>query len=118
MVKGVLNDSSESVFRGLIKILEKAQNTNSYLSNHSLILSDNAVSNTIPALEIDANEVKASHGATLGRPDDLEIFYLMSRGLSKDKAKKMIVEGYFSPILDSITIDEIKNKFSSSFKQT
>ena len=70
LVKGVLDDSATSVFRGMIKIIDDAQHTDSYLSNHSLILSNNAVSNSIPSLQIDADEVRASHGATIGKPDE------------------------------------------------
>lgn len=112
LIKGVLDDESTSVYRGMIKILEGAQNTNSYLSNHSLILSDNAVSNSIPSLEIDANEVKASHGATLGKPDEEQLFYLMSRGLSRKDAQRLIILGYFSPITKNIKFQDLKDKFS------
>jgi Fe-S cluster assembly protein SufD len=116
LVKGVLDDSATSVFRGMIKIIDDAQHTDSYLSNHSLILSNNAVSNSIPSLQIDADEVRASHGATIGKPDEEEIFYLMARGLSRKEAERLIILGYFSPIIDEIQIDDIKKKFDDALK--
>lgn len=102
LVKGALKDKSKSVFRGMIKILKAAQQTNSYLSDHSLLLSEDARSYSIPSLEIDANDVKASHGATLGKPDEEEIFYLMARGLDRAKAQKIMIKGYFAPVLEGI----------------
>ena len=114
LVKGVLDQKATSVYRGMIKILKGAQNTNSYLSDHSLILSKDAVSNSIPSLEIDANEVSASHGATLGKPDEEEIFYLMSRGLNKKEAEKLIILGYFSPIINALSVDDLKEKYNNA----
>ena len=112
LIKGVLDDESTSVYRGMIKILKNAQNTNSYLSDQSLILSDKTKSNSIPSLEIDANEVKASHGATIGKPSEEELFYLMARGLSRIDAERLIILGYFSPITKNINIEDLKNKFN------
>lgn len=113
LVKGVLDDKATSVYRGKIKINEKAQQTNSYLSNHSLILSRNAVSNSVPSLEIDANDVRASHGATLGKPNEDEIFYLMTRGLKRKEAERLIIKGYFSPVIDKLD-DDLKTKFNQA----
>lgn len=117
LVKGVLNDASSAVYRGKIKINKNAQNTNSYLSDHTLIMGDDAVSNSIPSLEIDAHEVSASHGATIGRPNDDEIFYLMARGLNKNQAERLIIQGYFSPIIEKIKIEKFKEKFNFSIKE-
>ncbi len=116
LVKGVLDDSSSSVYRGKIKILKEAQQTNSYLSDHSLMLSGNSISNSIPSLEIDANDVKASHGATIGKPDDEELFYLMARGLSKKEAERLIITGYFSPVLELIKNLEFKAKLEDAIE--
>ena len=113
LVKGVLDDKSTSVYRGKIKINEKAQQTNSYLSDHSLILSEKAISNSVPSLEIDANDVKASHGATLGKPNEDEIFYLMTRGLKRKEAERLIIKGYFSPVIDKLD-KNLKIKFNQA----
>ncbi len=117
IVKGVLDNHSTSVYRGKIKIDKTAQDTNSYLSDHSLILSEHAVSNSVPTLEIDANEVSASHSATLGRPDEEEIFYLMSRGLSRKEAEKLIILGFFSEITEKIEIDDLRLGFEKSLQK-
>ncbi len=111
LVRGVLGGASNSIYRGKIKIVTGAQKTNSYLANNSLIFGEGAISNSIPSLEIDANDVKASHGATLGRPDEEELFYMMARGLNKKEAEKLIILGFFSPITEKIKENGLKEKF-------
>ncbi len=87
LVDGILKDESSSVYRGLIKIEKQAQKTNSYLANHILKLGDKTLANSIPSLKIDANDVKASHGATVGQINEEHLFYLMARGLSRQDAE-------------------------------
>ncbi len=111
VVKGVLYDKSSSVYRGKIKITKKGQGTNSFLSNYTLMLGEEAVSNSIPSLEIDADEVKASHSATTGKPEEETIFYLMSRGLKKEEAEKLLTSGFLNPIINNINSDKIKKEF-------
>ena len=94
-IRGVLKDSSSSLFKGVIKIEKKAQKTDSYLDHDVLILGDKARNESQPMLEIEADDVKATHGATTGRISEEEIFYLMSRGLSREEAVKIILEGFF-----------------------
>ena len=108
LYKGVLTGKSRSVFRGLIKISEEAQQTDSYLTNNNILLSDDARADSVPTLEINANDVKASHGATVGNLDKDEIFYLMSRGLTKSAAEKLIINGFFAPVLKSIDSDILR----------
>lgn len=98
-VNGIMKGSSTAIYRGLIKIEREAQQTSSFLSNHILKLSENATANSIPALEIDANDVKASHGATIGEIDAEQLFYLMSRGLSEQESEHLIVDGFLGPII-------------------
>jgi Fe-S cluster assembly protein SufD len=117
LVKGALDGSSTSVYRGKIKILKNAQQTNSFLSDHSLMLSEKSVSNSIPSLEIDANDVKASHGATIGKPDEEELFYLMARGLSRKEAERLIITGYFSPILQQIKDNNFREKLEKAIEE-
>jgi len=117
LVKGVLDDKSSCVYRGKIQITEKAQQTNSYLSNHSMMLSSEAVSYSVPSLQIDANDVRASHGATIAKPNAEEIFYLMSRGLPKKIAERLIITGYFSPIINKIADNNLKDKFMQAIKK-
>jgi Fe-S cluster assembly protein SufD len=117
LVKGVLDGESVSVYRGMIKIDKSAQKTNSYLTNHSLMLSRDAISNSIPSLMIDANDVRAFHAATLGKPDEEEIFYLMSRGLTRTQAERLIIQGYFAPITDNIQVAGIKQTIEDNIIQ-
>lgn len=111
LAKGTLTDRSTSVFRGLIKIDKAAQQTDSYLADHTLLLSDNALANSIPALQIDANDVKASHGATIGQIDEEQLFYLMSRGLTRDEAEQLVVTGFFEPLIDKIVDNNFRERF-------
>jgi len=110
LVDGILKDESSSVYRGLIKIPKEGQKTNSYLANHILKLGDKTLANSIPSLKIDANDVKASHGATVGQINEEHLFYLESRGLSRQEAEKLIVEGFFEPIIQKIPMEELREK--------
>ncbi|MEK6946474.1 MAG: Fe-S cluster assembly protein SufD [Nanoarchaeota archaeon] len=110
LVDGILKDESSSVYRGLIKILKEGQKTNSYLANHILKLGGKTLANSIPSLKIDANDVKASHGVTVGQIDEEQLFYLMARGLSRQGAEKLIVEGFFEPVIQKIPSEELKEK--------
>lgn len=110
LVDGILRDESSSVYRGLIRIPKEGQKTNSYLANHILKLGDKTLANSIPSLKIDANDVKASHGVTVGQVDEEQLFYLMARGLSRQDAEKLIVEGFFEPVIQKIPSEELKEK--------
>ncbi|HLC60155.1 MAG TPA: Fe-S cluster assembly protein SufD [Candidatus Nanoarchaeia archaeon] len=110
LVDGILRDESSSVYRGLIRIPKEGQKTNSYLANHILKLGDKTLANSIPSLKIDANDVKASHGATVGQIDEEHLFYLMARGLSRQDAEKLIIEGFFEPVINKIPSEELREK--------
>ena len=110
LVDGILKDESTSVYRGLIKIEKQAQKTYSYLANHILKLGNKTLANSIPSLKIDANDVKASHGATIGQINEEHLFYLMSRGLSRQEAEQLIVEGFFEPVIQKIPLEELREK--------
>ncbi len=97
--KAVLAGKSSLEFNGMIKILKDAQGSNDFLQQDSLLLSEDAKANAVPGLEIEANEVKASHGATAKPVDPEQKFYLMSRGLSEGQAEGMMVMGFLSPLL-------------------
>ncbi|MCB0214400.1 MAG: Fe-S cluster assembly protein SufD, partial [Anaerolineae bacterium] len=100
LLHGALKDKGRSVFTGLIKIDASAQQTNSYLKNENLLLDDTARADSIPSLEIDANDVRASHGATIGKIVEEYVFYLMSRGIPRNTAVRMVVEGFFYKVFD------------------
>jgi Fe-S cluster assembly protein SufD len=112
--KGVLDDRARVDFEGLIKVAHGAQQTNSYLSDHTLLLSDAARAEAIPSLEIAANDVRASHGATTGQIDAEQLFYLMCRGIPEAAARRLIVQGFFEPVLEKIPSDELRARLRQS----
>jgi FeS assembly protein SufB len=114
MVKGALSDSSRVEFSGMIRIQPKAQNTASFLSDHTLLLSDKCRAESIPGLEIAANEVSASHGATTGKIDEEQLFYLMVRGIPQEEAERIIVQGFFEPVLQRIPLENLRGRLRRS----
>lgn len=107
LFKNALMDQSRTIFSGLIIVEPDAQQTDAYQTNNNLMLSDAAESNSLPGLEIRANDVKCSHGATTGRIDDSEIFYFLARGIPRPKAQELMVFGYFEEIIDKLADDEL-----------
>ncbi|MFC1687033.1 SufD family Fe-S cluster assembly protein [Patescibacteria group bacterium] len=101
LLRGVYRDQSRGIFTGLLKVGKNAQQTNSYFTDNVLLMNE-ALAESIPSLEILANDVKASHGSTTGRINDEQLFYLMSRGLSKQKATKMITDGFLQKVIDRL----------------
>jgi len=100
VVKGVLNDYANVDFNGLVKINKHSKLSNAWLAAHLLLLSENAKGRAVPSLEILENDIKAGHATTVGKVNDTEIFYLMSRGLSRKNAKQVIIQGFLSSFLD------------------
>jgi Fe-S cluster assembly protein SufD len=100
--RGVLDENSQSSFEGKIFVDQKAQKTESYQLNRNLILSEGAIANSKPSLEIFADDVKASHGATVGQIDPSQLFYLKSRGIPESLAKRMLVFGFCQEIIDQL----------------
>jgi Fe-S cluster assembly protein SufD len=108
--RSAVSDTAYVVFDGMIDIEKGAQGTNSDLRDAALHLSDKARSDSIPGLEIDANEVKAGHGSTSGQIDEEQLFYLMARGLSREEATRMIVIGFFSSVVERIPLDDVQDR--------
>lgn len=108
--RSAVADTAYVVFDGMIDIEKGAQGTNSDLRDAALHLSDKARSDSIPGLEIDANEVKAGHGSTSGQIDEEQLFYLQARGLSKADATRMIVLGFFSAVVERIPLDDVQER--------
>ncbi len=102
LYRGIIRDRARTVFQGLIKVEKQAQQTDSYLANHNLLLSPRARADSIPTLEIEANDVRCTHGATVGQLDEEQLFYMRSRGLSRQEAERLIVTGFVQPIFDRI----------------
>jgi len=97
-VKSVMKDTSKSLFKGMIKIGKDGKGTESYLSGHAILLDKGAKSDSIPGLEILTNEVRATHSASVAQIDENQIFYLTTRGLSREGAKREIVSGFLEPL--------------------
>jgi FeS assembly protein SufD len=98
LVKSVLKDTSKSLFKGMIKIGKEGKGTESYLAGHAILLDRGAKSDSIPGLEIETNEVKATHSASVAQIDENQIYYLSTRGLSREGAKREIVSGFLEPL--------------------
>jgi len=115
LVKSVLLDKSNGTYQGKIYVEKNAQKTNGYQLSKALVLSENSAFNSKPELEIYADDVKCSHGSTTGNIDQNSIFYLMSRGLSKEQANKMLVEGFLNEVIETITEQNIQSLISKLF---
>ncbi len=114
--KGALRGSARAVWRGMIRVEEEAQKTNAYQENRNLLLSDSAHADSIPGLEIMANDVRCTHGATIGRIDRNELFYLMTRGLSRGEAERLIVRGFFQDVLDRIDLEPVRDALAAALE--
>jgi Fe-S cluster assembly scaffold protein SufB len=98
LAKSVLKDTAKSLFKGMIKISKNAKGSESYLAGHAILLDKGAKSDAIPGLEIETNEVRATHSASVAQMDEEQMFYLMSRGFSKDSARRIVVDGFLEPL--------------------
>jgi Fe-S cluster assembly protein SufD len=114
--KGALRDEATAVWRGMIRVEEDAQKTNAYQENRNLMLSKKAHADSIPGLEILANDVRCTHGATLGQVDREQLFYLMARGLSRAEAERIIVRGFFQDILDRIELEPVRETLGEALE--
>jgi Fe-S cluster assembly protein SufD len=111
LFKGALKDSSRSVWQGMIYVAPGAQKTDGYQANRNLVLSPKARADSIPGLEILADDVRCTHGATVGKIDSDTVFYLLSRGIPYTEAEQLIVEGFFDPIMQRIPFDGVRKRF-------
>jgi Fe-S cluster assembly protein SufD len=109
LYKGALTDEARSIFSGTIRVVKGAQATDAYQANRNILLSEHASAFPSPNLEIEANEVRCTHGASVGKVDRDQLFYLMSRGLSEDVATRMVVEGFFEDVLQREPVGSIRD---------
>ncbi|MBM3676642.1 MAG: Fe-S cluster assembly protein SufD [Actinobacteria bacterium] len=114
--KGALRDRARAVWRGMIRVEEGAQKTNAYQENRNLLLAKTAVANSIPGLEILANDVRCTHGATLSPVDREQLFYLMARGLPRAVAERLIVRGFFQDVLDRIELEPVRDALAATLE--
>jgi Fe-S cluster assembly protein SufD len=114
--KGALRDEATAVWRGMIRVEEDAQKTNAYQENRNLMLSDDAHADSIPGLEILANDVRCTHGSTTGRVDREQLFYAMARGLTRHDAERLIVRGFFQDVLDRIELEPVREALGAALE--
>jgi Fe-S cluster assembly protein SufD len=114
--KGALRDQASVVWRGMIKVEKDAQRTNAYQENRNLLLSEKAHADSIPGLEIEANDVRCTHGATVGQVDREQLFYLMARGLSRGEAERLIVRGFFTDLLSRIELEPVREALGAALE--
>ncbi|HEX6490912.1 MAG TPA: Fe-S cluster assembly protein SufD [Gaiellaceae bacterium] len=114
--KGALRDQATAVWRGMIKVEPEAQRTNAYQENRNLILSDRAHADSIPGLEIEANDVRCTHGATISPVNREELFYAMARGISRAEAERLIVRGFFTDVLNRIELEPVREAVTEALE--
>ncbi|MCS7129383.1 MAG: Fe-S cluster assembly protein SufD [Candidatus Caldarchaeum sp.] len=108
VAKGVVKEKARVIFKGMITIEKKAKNTNAYLAKHAMIMSPEARAYAIPSLEIETDEVKATHSASVSQIDPDQIYYLMTRGIPYEEARKMLALAFFEPVVSMIDLDEVR----------
>lgn len=115
LYKGALKDTARAVWQGNIHVYPKAQRSDAYQANRNLALSHDARTDSIPGLEIEADDVRCTHGSTVSQIDREEVFYLMSRGIPKPVAEQLIVNAFFQPVLDRIPHDNVRHRLETAF---
>ena len=108
LYKGILGGTSTGVFNGKIIVREDAQKTNAYQNNRNILVSDTATINTQPQLEIFADDVKCSHGATSAQIEDAELFYLRARGIGKEKARALLMYAFAEEVITKIKNESVR----------
>jgi Fe-S cluster assembly protein SufD len=108
LYKGALRDHSRAVYSGWVHVRPDAQKTDAMQTSRNVVLSEHAKADAIPNLEIEANDVRCGHAASVGPVDDEAIFYLQSRGIPREEAERLILTGFFQEVLDRVTIDEVR----------
>lgn len=117
LYKGILDDNASAVFTGRIYVHSEAQKTDAKQTNQNLLLSDNARVNTKPQLEIYADDVKCTHGATIGQMDQTALFYLMSRGVARDEARNLLVLAFASDITERIRLEPLRERVAGLLRE-
>jgi len=117
LFKGALKGRSRSVWQGMIYVAEGAQQTDGYQANRNLVLSKEARADSIPGLEILADDVRCTHGATVGKIDPELVFYLETRGIPPAQAERLVVEGFFDPIMQRIPFEGVRSRFQEAIEE-
>lgn len=117
LYKDVVRDKARCIWRGMIKVAKDAQKTDGYQRNDGLIMSDTCRVDAIPGLEIEADDVRCTHGATCGRVDEEQLFYCMCRGMTRSEAMHMIVEGFFQRVYDRIPVEIVRETLGQAVER-
>ena len=117
LFKAALLDEARSVYQGTIEIHKDAQRSDAYQQNRNLLLSKQARADSIPALEIEANDVRCTHGATAGPVDDEYIFYLMARGIPHHEAERLVVDGFFQEVIQRFPVEPVVERLLATTAQ-
>jgi Fe-S cluster assembly protein SufD len=117
LYKGIIDDKATGVFNGKIMVREDAQKTNAYQSNGNILLSEDATIYSKPQLEIFADDVKCSHGATTGQLNKEELFYLQARGIGKEEARILLLNAFAGDVVDSVKIDKLREKLKDTLSK-
>ncbi|KAA0273335.1 MAG: Fe-S cluster assembly protein SufD, partial [Chloroflexi bacterium] len=117
LFKGALKGKSRSVWQGMIYVAPGAQKTDGYQANRNLVLDDQARADSIPGLEILADDVRCTHGATVGKLEQEPLFYLKSRGIPQKEAERLVVEGFFDPIMQRIPFEGVRERFQQAIEK-
>ncbi|HML23037.1 MAG TPA: Fe-S cluster assembly protein SufD [Aggregatilinea sp.] len=110
LYKGVLKDKAHTVWQGMIKALPGAQKTDGFQANRNMLMSDDARADSIPGLEIQADDVRCTHASATGQIEEELLFYLMARGIPRKDAEKLVVDGFFVPVLDRIPFENVRER--------
>jgi Fe-S cluster assembly protein SufD len=117
LYKGALRDSSRGVYSGWVHVRKEAQKTNAMQTSRNILLSEHAFARSIPNLEIEANDVRCGHAASVGPVEEEQLFYLMSRGIPRHEAERLIVFGFFNEVLERIPVAEVRDSVSHAIEQ-
>ena len=116
LFKGALKGKSRSVWQGMIYVAPGAQKTDGYQANRNLVLDDQCRADSIPGLEILADDVRCTHGATVGKLEKEPLFYLKVRGIPQADAERLVVEGFFDPIMQRIPFEGVRERFQQAIQ--
>lgn len=117
LYKGALYDKTRAIFRGIIKVFPKAQRTDAYQTNRNLLLSSQAEATSLPNLEIEADDVRCSHAATVGHLDQEELFYIMTRGVSRREAERLVIFGFLGEVLDRLPMPQVVQELRTAIAE-
>lgn len=117
LYKGALKDESRTVYSGLIRVHEGAAKTDAYQANRNLVLSDHAKADSKPELEILNNDVRCTHGSTVGQIDDDELFYIQTRGIDRTEAERLLVHGFFGEVIERVKVEEIRELLRAAVRR-